>query len=282
MWPTLLTLKTLSSRDFPFAVQLTDTMDWNLVEEDFEFMTKLEPNGCFVLLDGSKRIGVATTISYDQIGWIGNVIVSETHRGRGAGTALVKHSINYLLDAGVKTIGLYSYLERVQFYRRLGFKAFSEFITLRGHGVSTNCKVYEEISNQDIPEAIRLDSICFGATRKKLLEPLLLDSSNLSYKFEEKGKLRGFIVAKIYGYTAEIGPLVCKKGYTNIAIELIKCTLNALPNRKVSICIPKQESEICDALTNSGFVEDFSTVRMLFGVQIDQKCIYAAESLERG
>ncbi len=277
-----MTLKTLSAKDFPFAVRLTDTMNWNLVEEDFEFMTKLEPNGCFVLLDGSKRIGVATTISYDQMGWIGNVIVSETHRGRGAGTVLVKHSINYLLDAGVKTIGLYSYLERAPFYGRLGFKAFSEFVTLKGHGLSTNCKVHEEISNQDIPEAIGLDGVCFGAARKKLLEPILLDSSNLSYKYEEKGELLGFIVAKIYGDTAEIGPLVCKKGRNDIAMNLIKCTLNALPDTKVSVCIPKRESEMYDTLSNSGFVEDFSTVRMLFGVQIDQDCIYAAESLERG
>jgi len=75
---------------------------------------------------------------------------------------------------------------------------------------------------------------------------------------------------------------VCKKGHTDIANELIKCTLNALHGTKVSVCIPKRESEIYDVLTNSGFVEDFHTLRMLFGAQIDQDCIYAAESLERG
>lgn len=278
----MLKIRTISTEDFPFAIRLTDTMDWNLVEEDFEFMTELEPDGCFVLLDDSERIGIATTISYDQIGWLGNVIVSERHRGKGAGTVLVKHSIDYLTNTGVETVGLYSYLERVPFYRRLGFKAYSEFIILNGTGFSTPVTVHPGISDEDVPEVINVDGLCFGTQRKKLLKPLLLDSSNLSYKSVEKGEMLGFIVTKIYGDTADIGPLVCKQGRSDAALDLIKCALNKLQNVKVSICIPEQESEIYNMLINSGFVENFRVVRMLYGDNIDQDCIYAAESLERG
>ena len=278
----MLNLKTLSTEDFQFAIRLTDTMNWNLVKEDFEFMKELEPTGCFVLLDDLTRVGIATTISYDNIGWLGNVIISERHRGKGAGSFLVKHCIDYLINTGVETVGLYSYIERVPFYRRLGFKACSEFIILNGSGLSTSVKAYPKISNKDIIEAINLDNLCFGTSREKLLKPILLDSDNLSYKSVEKGEIFGFILTKVYGDTAEIGPLVCKKGRTDIAFDLIKCTLNALPNTRVSVCIPEQESEIYNMLLNFGFVEDFRTVRMLYGTPVYQDCVYVAESLERG
>ena len=278
----MLNLKTLSAEDFQFAIRLTDTMNWNLVKEDFEWMTEIEPDGCFVIFDDLTRIGIATTISYGQIGWLGNVVVSEIHRGKGAGSVLVKHCMDYLINRGVETIGLYSYVERVPFYRRLGFKGYSKFVILNGNGLSASVKAYPEISNKDLSEVINLDGLCFGTERKKLLKPILLDSDNLSYKSVEKGRMLGFIVTKVYGGSAEIGPLVCEKGRSDIALDLIKCTLNALPNTKVSICIPEQESEIYNMLTNFGFAEDFRTVRMLYGTQIYQDCVYAAESLERG
>ena len=272
----------MSTEDFDFSIRLTSTMGWNLGEEDFEFLTELEPDGCFVLCDDSKRIGIATTIGYDKIGWVGNVIISERFRGKGAGTVLVKHCVDYLTSNGLATVGLYAYPERVPFYQRLGFNSSSEFIILRGNGFTGPSKLYPEIVEDEIPEVINLDGRCFGSKRSKLLKPLLLDSGNISFKSVDEGEIQGFILTKIYGDTAEIGPLVCKKGRTSIAINLIKCTLKSLQDIRVSICIPEQESEIYGLLTKSGFVEHFHVIRMLHGKQIDQNCIYTAESLERG
>ena len=72
--------------DFPFAVQLANTIDWNMAEEDFEFMLKLEPHGCFVLFDAEEPVGIATCISYGKTGWFGNLALKEEHRRKGAGT----------------------------------------------------------------------------------------------------------------------------------------------------------------------------------------------------
>lgn len=58
----MLQVRNMTPEDFQFAVGLTDTMNWKLEEEDFVFMTKLEPGGCFTLLDNSEKIGVVTTI----------------------------------------------------------------------------------------------------------------------------------------------------------------------------------------------------------------------------
>ncbi len=82
--------------DFPFAVQLANTMNWNMAEEDFEFMASLEPHGNFIALDDGKPIGIATCISFGTVGWFGNLIVKEQYRSKGVGSLLVKHASRLL------------------------------------------------------------------------------------------------------------------------------------------------------------------------------------------
>ena len=123
-------VKQMGSADFQFATELANTMNWNMAPEDFEFMTSLEPEGCFVALDGSKKIGIATCISFGNTGWFGNLIVDEKYRTKGAGSLLVKHAVTYLQNKGAKTIGLYAYPNLLNFYGNLGFKKDMDFSLL--------------------------------------------------------------------------------------------------------------------------------------------------------
>ena len=66
----------MRAEDFPFAVQLANTMDWNMAESDFEFMTKLEPDGCFLAFQAEEPVGIATCVSYGKTGWFGNLSVN--------------------------------------------------------------------------------------------------------------------------------------------------------------------------------------------------------------
>jgi len=273
----------MSYEDFTFAVRLTDTINWDLVEEDFEFMIGLEPDGCFVLLDDSERMGLATTISFGKVGWLGNVIVSENYRGRGVGSMLVKHSLKYLTNKHVETVGLYSYIDKVPLYRRLGFEYNSTFILLKGKGSSSPTRLHlREAEKDDIQGIIDLDSFCFGASRRKLLEPLLLDSTNLCYVSIENGYVSGFVVAKVYEGVAEVGPLVCQQGCNEVAIDLLQTTINRLVDCEISICIPEKESVIINTLMRKRFDKAFYVAKMYYGEHIDNDYIYVAESLERG
>jgi GNAT superfamily N-acetyltransferase len=111
--------------NYPFVVELANTMDWDMTAADFEFNKMMEPDGCFILLENAKPVGAATCISYGKVGWFGNLIVSPAARKRGAGTFLLNHAVNYLKNAGVKTIGLYAYPYLVEFYGPLPRKAIN-------------------------------------------------------------------------------------------------------------------------------------------------------------
>jgi len=276
-------LENMTSDDFEFAVRLTDTMNWKMAKEDFEFMLKLEPQGCFVLFYNSERVGIVTTVSFGKVGWLGNLIVAEAHRGKGAGTLLARHAVEYLTSKNVETIGLYAYDEKIPFYRRMGFEYESEFIVLNGRGFTSPAVAnVREVRKEDIHRIISLDQACFGASRKKLLEPILSDLNNLCYVAVEDGQMLGYAAAKVYEDMAELGPSVCRKGRSDVAIDLLKANLNRLEGFEVTICAPKRESAVLKALTTSGFSEDFRVARMFFKPKAVKDCVYVAESLERG
>ncbi len=131
----MFTVKPMVKGDFGFATELANTMDWNMADEDFQFMLNLEPAGCFVAFDGRERVGIATNISFGKVGWFGNLIVKEEYRTKGVGSLLVKHSISYLQAKGAQTIGLYAYPNLVGFYGKLGFKADEEFSVLQAESL---------------------------------------------------------------------------------------------------------------------------------------------------
>lgn len=276
-------VKKMSLEDLKFAVHITDQMNWNFVEEDFKFMIELEPEGCFVLFWDSERVGIATAVCFGKIGWFGNFVVDESHRNKGAGSTLIKHAVKYLESRNVETIGLYSYIDKIPFYEKLGFKYDSEFLILEGKGFPQPSKSnLMKAENENIKDIIDYDSSCFGASRKKLLQPILLNSANTCYLCIEKGQIIGYCVGKMYEDMAELGPLVCKKGRNDLAVELLWSNLNALGGFEVSMCVPRKEPAIISTLSENGFRERFRVARMFLGLPIAKDCIYVAESLERG
>ncbi len=273
----------MKADDFPFAVQLANTMNWNMAIEDFEFMMKLEPQGSFVLFHGSERLGICTSVSFGRVGWCGNFIVKEDVRGEGAGSLLIKHAIEYLKNKGVETVGLYAYPHLVRFYESFGFEPDIDFLVLQGKaGLLPTEGAVRKAKQQDAPEVIDFDSQCFGANRKKLLEPILLDTGNLCYIATENEEIAGYVAAKVYGTMAEVGPLICHANHVEAAAVLLKTILSRLNGLAVSMCIPKKEAALLNMLSNAGFREDFPVARMFLGPAVAKNCIYTAESLERG
>ncbi len=269
--------------DFPFAVQLANTMNWNMTVKDFEFMMKLEPPGCFVQFHGQKRVGIATSVGFGKVGWFGNFVVKEDFRGEGAGSILIKHAIDYLKNNGVETIGLYAYPYLIKFYESFGFEPDIDFLVLQGKAAFPAAQQrLKAAKKQDVPGVIGLDCRCFGADRGKLLEPILFNKENLCYVSTENNEITGYVVAKVYDRMAEVGPLICKATRVKAAKLLLKTILSKLNGLNVFMYIPKKETELLDILNKAGLKEDFRVVRMFMGPAVAKNCIYTAESLERG
>jgi len=276
-------VKNMEVGDFPFAVQLANTMNWSMTAGDFEFMMKLQHRGCFVLFHSQERVGIATSVSFGKVGWFGNFIVKEDFRRKGAGSLLMKHAIDFLKRKGVETIGLYAYPHLVKFYESLGFETDIDFLVLQGKAVFPAPQgIARAAKKQDAPEVIDFDCHCFGASRKKLLEPILLNTSNLCFILLENNEISGYVAAKVYDEMAEVGPLICPANHVEAAVLLLKTILGSLKGLNIFMTIPKKETALLDMLFKAGLKEDFRVTRMFWGPAVAKNCIYAAESLERG
>jgi GNAT superfamily N-acetyltransferase len=270
--------------DFPFSVQLANTMNWNMAVEDFEFAAKLEPDGCFVLFNGSERVGIATCVGFGKVGWFGNLVVKEAYRRRGAGALLVKSAIKYLQHTGAETIGLYAYPHLIGFYKRFGFKPDVDYLVLQGKATSLvtgDTTQTQKAKKQDTPAIIDFDSQCFGANRRKLLEPILCDTDNLCYMAVDAKGIAGYCAATVYAETAGIGPLMCRRNCGG-AVALLQTVLGKLKNYDVVICAPTEETALLEVLFKAGLQEKFRATRMFLGNAAAKGCTYIAESLERG
>jgi len=276
-------IRVMSPSDFGFAIRLTDTMKWDLTEKDFRFMMALEPEGCFTVLEGAKRVGITTTAHFGRIGWIGNVIVDARYRSKGLGILLVKHAIDYLRKKSVSTIGLYAYVDTVPFYEKLGFKADSNFIRLAGQssGAHRRKPLVKAMTQRDLKDVFRFDKQCMGWNRERLLRRIFTDSKDLCYVARDTDELLGFIMAD--WYRQEIGPCVCRRGNSRVAISLLEAVLSSLSGLEVRLGISERGREIVKALRKMSFQEEFRVVRMYWGGMLqDSGCLLAMESLERG
>ena len=269
--------------DFPFAVQLANTMNWNMTLEDFNFMVKLEPQGCFMLFHSKERLGIATSVSFGKAGWFGNLVVKAGARREGAGNFLTRHAIDYLKSKSVDTIGLYAYPQLVKFYEHFGFESDIDFLVLKGKASFPAAQgILQAAKKRDISKILNFDCDCFGANRKKLLEPILLNKGNLCYVSTENNEITGYVATKVYGKMAEVGPLICHTNRAEEALLLLKTTLSRLNGLEVFTYIPKKETPLLNMLYKAGLKEDFRVVRMFLGPAIAKNCIYTPESLERG
>jgi hypothetical protein len=178
---------------------------------------------------------------------------------------------------------LYAYPDAIPFYTKLGFRYDSDFTVLKGTGTSSfvDARV-TQAQRRDFKQIVEFDKNCFGAVRRKVLEPILTDIGNFCYVVFEDNRLIGFLAAALYGKTAELGPLVCSQRRSDIAISLISSAINRLRGYEVVLCLRKKEVAVIDMLTKYGFHESFNVSRMFFGTPVSRDCIYASESLERG
>lgn len=268
-----------------FAADLANTMNWKMSPEDFHYASTLEPDGCFVASLDAQPVGVATCIAYGKVSWFGNLIVDPKFRGKHIGSMLVEHTIEYLQQKGVETIGLYAYPKLKKFYSNVGFVADEEYSAFHAQKLNSPAQITtpRPIMKADLDRIVDFDRQCFGGDRRRLLESILLEEGNMGYFALETGRVVGYVAVKVYRDTAEVGPLVCRESDVQQAIALINFVLAGVGNREVYVWgVPKKQKALLSAIELAGFREEFSVTRMFLGKPLPQNCIHLAESLERG
>jgi ribosomal protein S18 acetylase RimI-like enzyme len=280
----MIRIRELSADDIEYALALTNSVGWGYSKKDFEWIMDLEPKGCFIAIKDNERVGITTTVTFENLGWIGNVIVSPKFRRKGIAAKLVNQAIEYLKSREIGFIGLYSYLETSNLYNNLGFKEDERFTELSGIGRSFRVKNVKNILLKDLNKIEEFDSNCFGFSRKKVISRIFDEFKDLCRLIFTDDEIKGYIMGTKSNDEVEIGPWIFNPKYDG-EFELLKAILNHERGKKFNLGVPADNLELIDKLKNMKFKVNFDVIRMFYkGIRPTMKdnFILAIESLERG
>ncbi len=187
-----------SHTDIAVFLQVAAAEGWISSEWELKFLLHNFPAGCFVFREGNDPVAFVTSIKYDKSGWIGNLIVKETLRGRGLGTALMKKALDALWSAGTETVWLTASVAGRPVYERLGFVEMDVINRWKGKG--GGCA--DLICGVSAEEARTLDGICWGDSRAALVDAVRMRGEMLGIR-------DGFIIIQDCGEFRQVGPWAC-------------------------------------------------------------------------
>lgn len=157
---------------------------------------------------GGRIVGVGSGMVYGALGFVGNMIVDEAHRGRGIGAAILSTVTDHLEAAGCVRLELFATELGRPLYARHGFEpmepgAMSHVgrdLPLAADGtvaVSTTTEI-DAITAYDAPR--------FGGDRRAVLEPLVADPDRPMLVALRDGKVVGY--AWLRAPNPRLGPFV--------------------------------------------------------------------------
>ena len=257
---TFVDIRLLFESDIPSAMALKEAAGWNQTAADWRRLLSLEPNGCFAAVKDGRLVGTTTTTIYDELAWIGMVLVEPQHRRHGIAAQLMSVALEYL-EGKVETIKLDATALGQPVYERFGFEVESD--VERWTGRSTGRETQSE-TLIDREALLNLDRLAFNADRSKLIDKLIDDAVvppvliGTSY-----GVLSGYALARSGTRKIYVGPVVVKD--RQVIETLLDRMLGQLPGRDVYIDINKECIVDASVMSDRGFVKERDLLRMVRG-----------------
>lgn len=262
-------IRTMTQDDLDFAVQITHQEGWGYNKEDLDRLIQWSPEGCFVLWDGQRRIGMATTVFYGTFGWVGNVVVDKDHRGLGHGKAIMGHCTAHLLERGARGARLFAYDNTRAFYEGMGFRHEGPVRVFRrdpGPGERPALKpefAIKVLDHAHLDHAIGLDKLAFAGDRSTLLRAIWGGNPGLCLGLWREDELRGVLFGKKVLGNIEVGPWVCDLPDIRPALALMDVLLSMVAC-SVFTAVHEAQTTVLQALDRSGFKQ----IDRVFGMSI--------------
>lgn len=275
-------IRKMTLADLPFAMRLKAEAGFNQTEADWRRFVELQPNGCFVAeLDGEPS-GTVATFVFESIGWIAMLLVARPVRGRGIGTQLVKHALDYLETRGVTTVRLDATPLGRPIYERLGFVAEYELLRMEGVSPGSESRPAEPISAEQLGAVLELDQEITGTNRRRLIERLFKEAPNAMCGIEDAGKLSGYVTFREGTQAAQLGPGIALNA--EVGQSLGNTAMQRLKGRPVFVDIPADNHAAVDWAQAKHLLVQRPFTRMRRGEPIDDnpRCLWASSGPEKG
>lgn len=277
----MLSFRCMTAEDIPFGVHLSQQAGWNQTAADWQRFLALEPAGCFVAESDGQPAGTTTVCVFGPIAWIAMVLVEQSLRRRGIGTALLEHALSWLEARGVATVRLDATPLGQPIYQRLGFVA--EYEVGRWEGIAPPTRIepgIRPITPEDAPAIFALDARASGTPRHRLIKYLLGRNPSEGYTFGTPPT--GYVTGRPGAKAWHIGPMVAEG--VEIAMALAQAALARHPDQRVFIDIPLDHLAACAWAHSLGLRVQRRWTRMVRGPQVTEvhEFLWASSGPEAG
>ena len=148
------------------ALALSTEAGWNQTLGDWERLIQLAGDGCFGIAAEGRLVSTSVALIYEpRVAWIGMVLTSAEHRGRGYARTLLERSLSYCDEQGVSCVKLDATDQGRPVYQKLGFvdeRPVSRWVRAAGALSPQPRGVTARVD-------LALDEEAFGADRSALL-----------------------------------------------------------------------------------------------------------------
>lgn len=279
----MLTIRILTEADYPFAMALKAEANWNQTEEDWRRFQAMQPDGLFLAeLDGEPA-GTLYACQLADVAWIAMVLVPGCLRGKGIGTALMRHGLDYLDSHGVHTVRLDATPLGQPIYEKQGFIA--DYLLHRYQGVAPATTVPDGITPympEHLEAIIALDRVATGTDRRTLLVGLLERYADVTRLVFDGDRLLGFSTARPGVHATEIGPLQAVNA--DAAHRLFADACARYAGQPIYVDVPTINAPAIAMVETAGLTVQRPLLRMTRGPKImeDTPCLWASSGPEMG
>jgi GNAT superfamily N-acetyltransferase len=283
----MLIVRTMTVEDLPLAMRLKSQPGWNQTEADWRRFMAITPDACFVAeQDG---VPVATTVAcvFGDVAWLAMVLVDEVVRGRGIGTAIVRHAIEYLDHLPVRTIRLDATPLGKPVYEKLGF--IEDYPIARYGGVVMNSPrespdsavSVRVASADDYAELCRFDQQAAGTDRRDFLLRLFAEWPDDVLVAENRGAITGYAAARHGSNAVQIGPCLA---IGDVAAALLAAAARRHEGARVVIDVPVLNGAATRIAESFGLAHERSLLRMRRGPAVAENAsqIWSSSGPELG
>lgn len=209
--PSEPSLRDATLHDLPAIAALRESVGWTVHEWALRAVIGQSHATCLVAEDGEGRsVAVGSGIAYGPIGFVGNMVVAESQRRRGLGSAILAGVTTWLEAAGCRRLELNATSDGRPLYERHGFVSIGTSVTAR----IPRDLVLERDRDADVREATAADLGVlagydhprFGGDRRPLLTILVDDPVAPVLLAERGGAVIGY--AGVRSDPPRIGPLL--------------------------------------------------------------------------
>lgn len=259
---------------------------WNPGPYDADAFYAADPDGFYGYFHEDQLIAGGAIVSYNnEFGFMGLFIVRPEYRSQGIGRKLWHQRRDTLLKRLIPgaSIGMDGVVAMQPFYEKGGFKI--AFRDERYERVGSAFRVKQYISPillQDLPAVLAYDQMCFGFARSAFIKPWLQLPDTKTFKYVEKGTLKGFAVVR----KVETGYKVCPLFADNevIAEALYQACLNSVIGEPLYLDIPVVNPGAVQLVKTYDAKYVFECARMYYGPPpaIDLNKVFGVTTFELG